>query len=77
MPTAPPVLNDMRHGRVNLNDPAVTLALPRCKAVVGLTGHRDANGGLASVGIQCSLCHSTVDNSSRRASSTARRLAQP
>jgi hypothetical protein len=59
----PDVLNDIRHGRVNLNDPAVTLALLDAKAVVGLTGHRDANGGLASVGIQCSLCHSTVDNS--------------
>jgi hypothetical protein len=45
------------------NDPAVTLALLDAKAVVGLTGHRNANGGLASVGIQCSLCHSTVDNS--------------
>jgi hypothetical protein len=59
----PDVLNAIRHGRVNLNDPAVTLALLDAKAVVGLTGHRDAGGGLRSVGIQCSLCHSTVDNS--------------
>jgi len=59
----PDVLNAIRHGRVNLNDPAVTLALLDAKAVVGLTGHRDAGGGLSSVGIQCSLCHSTVDNS--------------
>jgi hypothetical protein len=59
----PDVLNDIKHGRVNLNDPAVTLALLDAKAVVGVTGHRNASGGLASVGIQCSLCHSTVDNS--------------
>jgi len=57
------VLNDIKHGRVNLNDPAVTLALLDANAVVGVTGHRDSSGGLASVGIQCSLCHSTVDNS--------------
>jgi hypothetical protein len=56
------VLQDIRHGRVNLNDPAVTLALLDANAVVGLTGTRGPNGRLASVGIQCSLCHSTVDN---------------
>jgi len=59
----PSVLNAIKHGRVDLTDPAVTLALLDANAVVGLTGHRDAGGGLSSVGIQCSLCHSTVDNS--------------
>jgi len=57
------VLNAIRHGRVNLNDPAVTLALLDANAVVGVTGHRDGAGGLSSVGIQCALCHSTVDDS--------------
>ena len=56
------VLNAIKHGRVDLTDPAVTLALLDANAVVGLTGHRDASGGLSSVGIQCALCHSTVDN---------------
>jgi hypothetical protein len=56
------VLNAIRRGRINLNDPAVTLALLDANAVVGLTATRDGNGGLSSVGIQCALCHSTVDN---------------
>jgi len=57
------VLNAITHGRVDLNDPAVTLALLDANAVVGVTGHRDQDGSLKSVGIQCALCHSTVDNS--------------
>jgi hypothetical protein len=32
-------------------------------AVVGVTGFKDGNGGLKSIGIQCALCHSVVDNS--------------
>jgi hypothetical protein len=57
------VLKAIRRGRVNLNDPAVTLALLDLNAVVGVTGRRGPDGRLATVGIQCSLCHSTVDNS--------------
>ena len=57
------VLQAVRRGQVNLNDPAVTLALLDANAVVGVTGRRGPDGRLASVGIQCSLCHSTVDNS--------------
>jgi len=57
------VLKAIRRGRVNLNDPAVTLALLDLNAVVGLTGRRGPDGRLATVGIQCSLCHSMVDNS--------------
>jgi hypothetical protein len=57
------VFQALRKGRVDLDDPAVTLALLDAKAVVGLTGFRGPDGRLASVGIQCSLCHSTVDNS--------------
>ena len=45
------------------NDPAVTLALLDANAVVGVKGFRGADGRLSSVGIQCSLCHSTVDDS--------------
>ena len=52
----------IKAGQVNVNDPAVTLALLDANAVVGVTAHRDAGGGLKTVGIQCSLCHSTVDN---------------
>ena len=60
----PQALQDqIRHGQINLDDPAVTLALLQLNAVVGLTGRANRSGGLDSVGIQCSLCHSTVDNS--------------
>src|SRR5437773_9035714 len=50
-------------GDVNLDDPAVTLTLLKRNAVVGITGIFDASGTLASMGIQCALCHSTVDDS--------------
>ena len=50
-------------GALNLNDPAVTIELLRLDAVVGITGFFDDARRLKSVGIQCSLCHSVVDNS--------------
>jgi hypothetical protein len=53
----------LQQGTIDLNDPAVTLALLKLNAVVGLTGFFDSSGSLTSVGIQCALCHSTVDNS--------------
>jgi hypothetical protein len=56
-------LDAIKEGRVNLNDPAVTLALLDRNAVVGVTAERGSDGGLATVGINCALCHSTVDNS--------------
>src|SRR5262249_17598512 len=58
-----PLVNKLRDGRVNLDDPAVTRALLKMNAVVGVTGKFDAHNNLSSVGIQCALCHSTVDNS--------------
>src|SRR5690348_3347320 len=51
------------NGTVNLDDPASTLALLKANAVVGVTGKFDGAGKLTSVGIQCALCHSTVDDS--------------
>jgi hypothetical protein len=60
----PPALaNQLRTGKVNLDDPATTVALLKLNAVVGLTGFFDNAGNLQSIGIQCSLCHSTVDDS--------------
>jgi hypothetical protein len=50
-------------GKINLDDPAVTLTLLKLNAVVGVKGFFDSNGNLNSVGIECALCHSTVDNS--------------
>ena len=55
--------NQLRKGQVDLNDPAVTLALLKLNAVVGVTGFFNDDGSLSSMGIQCALCHSTVDDS--------------
>jgi hypothetical protein len=57
-----PLINQLKQGKVNLNDPATTLALLRLNAVVGLKGFFQGNT-LNSVGITCAICHSTVDNS--------------
>jgi hypothetical protein len=57
------VVNAIQHGQVNLNDPATTLALLKLNSVVGLTGFFNRQGTLSSMGIQCALCHSTVDDS--------------
>jgi hypothetical protein len=57
------LVQQLRRGRVNLDDPAVTLALLRHDAVLGVKGFFNENDGLQSVGITCALCHSTVDNS--------------
>ncbi|MFL6577037.1 MAG: hypothetical protein ACJ8MR_10485 [Povalibacter sp.] len=58
-----PVLQALRAGTLNLNDPAVTLELLRLDAVVGLTGFFDSKNRLSSIGIQCALCHAVVDDS--------------
>jgi cytochrome c2 len=57
------VVSALRAGAVNLDDPAVTIALLQLNAVVGLRGTVDASGTLTSVGVTCALCHSTVDDS--------------
>src|SRR6266852_2390696 len=53
----------LKEGKVDLNDPATTLALLKLNAVVGVTGFFDDKGGLRSMGLQCAFCHSTVDDS--------------
>jgi hypothetical protein len=58
-----PVAAAIKAGQVNLNDPAVTLALLKLNAVIGVTGKFNPDGSLSTIGIQCALCHSTVDNS--------------
>jgi len=47
----------------SLENPETTVALLKANAVVGVTGKFDREGKLQSVGIQCALCHSTVDDS--------------
>jgi hypothetical protein len=58
----PSVVNAVKNGQVNLDDPKTTLALLQLNAVVGVTGFFNSTGQLTSVGIQCALCHSTVDD---------------
>jgi hypothetical protein len=58
----PQIAAALRAGQVNLNDPANTLALLKANAVVGVTVFPNADGSIRSMGIQCALCHSTVDD---------------
>src|SRR5207249_10019429 len=53
----------LKAGKVDLDDPATTIALLKLNAVVGVTALANADGSVKSVGIQCAFCHSTVDNS--------------
>ncbi len=52
----------LKKGTVDLSDPATTLALLKLDSVVGVRGFFDSRGRMASMGIQCALCHSTVDD---------------
>jgi hypothetical protein len=56
------LVTQVEAGEVDLDDPATTLALLQLNAVVGVTGFFDDNGNIVSFGIQCALCHSTVDD---------------
>ena len=57
------LVSQLKAGKVNLDDPATTLALMKLNSVVGVTGHFDNQGRLVSMGIQCAFCHSSVDDS--------------
>jgi hypothetical protein len=59
----PDLVAQIKAGKVDMNDPASTVALLKANAVVGVTGFLNADGTARSVGIQCALCHSTVDDS--------------
>jgi hypothetical protein len=57
------LVEQIKAGKVDLDDPAITLALLKLNAVVGVTGKFDKAGKIQSMGIQCAFCHSTVDDS--------------
>jgi hypothetical protein len=57
-----PLVQQIKQGKVNLDDPAITLALVKLNAVLGVQGQFNQDGSLKSIGITCALCHSTVDN---------------
>lgn len=55
----------IKAGKVDLKDPATTVALLKLNAVVGLKGTIATVNGkdtLTRLGITCALCHSTVDD---------------
>src|SRR6185503_5246309 len=56
------LVNQVKEGKVNLDDPATTLALLNLNAVVGVTGRFNDGGSLISMGVTCALCHSTGDD---------------
>ena len=56
------VADGIKSGKVNLDDPAVTMTLLQINAVVGVKGTFDAQKNLVSIGLTCASCHSTVDN---------------
>ena len=56
------LIEQIRRGEVDFDDPAVTILLLKLNAVVGVTGRFRSNGNIKSIGIQCALCHSTVDD---------------
>jgi hypothetical protein len=56
------LVEKIKKGEVNLDDPATTLALINLNAVLGVKGTFNKDGSLKAVGLSCAVCHSTVDN---------------
>jgi hypothetical protein len=56
-------VDKLKNGTLDLDDPANTLALIKLNAVLGVTGFFNDDGSMKSMGVQCALCHSTVDDS--------------
>ena len=60
----PAVVAGIKNGTISLEKPETTVELLKLDAVLGVTGVFDAGKKrVTSLGIQCALCHSTVDNS--------------
>jgi hypothetical protein len=57
------LVEELRRGEVDLQSPDTTLSLLRLDAVLGVKGFFNDDLTLRSVGIQCAMCHSTVDDS--------------
>jgi cytochrome c peroxidase len=53
----------IKAGQVDMDDPATTAELLKLNAVVGVKAVFDRDGSIQSMGINCALCHSTVDDS--------------
>jgi hypothetical protein len=59
----PKLISDLKRGKVNLGDPAVTLTLIKLNAVLGVKGAFNPDGSLKNIGLTCAVCHSTVNDS--------------
>jgi len=60
----PAVVEGIKNGTVSLDKPETTVELLKLNAVLGVTGIFDRDKQrMRSMGIQCALCHSTVDDS--------------
>ena len=60
------VVDAVRRGAVNLDDPADHARSAQARRGGRSEGNFGGDGKLRIVGIQCALCHSTVDHRSRR-----------
>jgi len=56
------LVDKIKNGQVNLDDPATTLALIKLDSVLGVKGTFNQNGSLKAIGLSCAVCHSTVDD---------------
>ena len=56
-----PLVAQIKAGKVNLDDPATTLALLKLNAVLGVKGTFEGDR-LRTIGLSCAVCHSTVDD---------------
>jgi hypothetical protein len=56
------LVNQVKEGKVNLDDPGTTLALLKLNSVLGVVGQFNQDGSLKSIGLSCAVCHSTVDD---------------
>ena len=55
------VVDAVKAGKVDMNDPATTLTLIKLNAVLGIVGTFDGER-MTKVGLTCAVCHSTVDD---------------
>lgn len=56
------LVEKIKKGEVNLDDPATTLALIKLDSVLGVKGTFNQDGSLKAMGLNCAVCHSTVDD---------------
>jgi mono/diheme cytochrome c family protein len=56
------LVDQIKANKVDLNDPATTIALIKLKSVLGVVGTFDAAGKMTKIGLTCAVCHSTVDD---------------